>query len=345
MKKEKHTLTWLTGTQKHVLFCVLIAIPLYFGWATYTKNVTYHDDEEAALIATVLCIGGVYIGRYISQLWTPPNRQVPDWLLGLLPLIIIGCAFPTAHFATSLLSYPRLIYVLFLTLPLFVGCVATGMLIKLTRLRIQGQLQEANALAEQSQSELHLLQSQLSPHFLFNTLNNLYGLSISQPEKTPTLLLKLSDLLRYSVYEAKELFVPLKDELAYIDNYIEFEKIRIGSKLSLTTSIESLTNSDIKIAPMLLIVFIENAFKHSKNTIEQKIVIDITVKLWGNSILFSVKNSYTASDNKSNALEKSSGLGLSNVKKRLDLLYANAYDLAIRDTDEFYDVQLQLRIK
>ncbi len=346
MKNQQNTLSnSLTGPTKHILICLLAAIPIYLVIATYTKTVTASDDEEAALLATIVCLGGIYSGRYLSQLWASPNKQAPDWLLGILAVIIIGCAFPCALFASSLRSHPGLMYALFLALPFFILCVATGMLIKVVRTQINRQLQDAKATAEQSQSELHLLQSQLSPHFLFNTLNNLYGISISQPDKTPTLLLKLSDLLRYSVYDAKELFVPLKDELAYINNYIEFEKIRIGNKLVLSTSIENITNADIKIAPMLLIVFIENAFKHAKNTTGQHIEIDIALKLWGNSILFSVKNSYNAANDNNNVLEKSSGFGLANVRKRLKLLYTNVYDLAIQDENGMYTVALQLRIK
>ncbi|MBD2754221.1 sensor histidine kinase [Spirosoma validum] len=343
MKKQQNAPSELAGPRKYILICLLAALPIYILSVTYTKTVTTKDDEEAALIATVLCLGGIYIGRYFSQVWQ--SKPIPSWLIALLSIINVSALvwlFVHAEFPLRDRVYLNL---LLFELPVFILSVTTGMLIKLSRLSVQNQLQEAKALTEQSQSELHLLQSQLSPHFLFNTLNNLYGLSISQPEKTPALLLKLSDLLRYSVYEAKELFVPLKDELAYIDNYIEFETIRIGNKLGLTTSIENVINTDVKIAPMLLIVFIENAFKHSKNTTDHKIAIDITLKLWGNSILFSVKNSYTTLEDKRNTLEKSSGLGLANVQKRLDLLYPNAYDLAIQDADGFYSVQLQLRIK
>ncbi|MVM30298.1 GHKL domain-containing protein [Spirosoma sp. HMF4905] len=347
MKKEQNTgINELTETQRHLLICVLAAVPIYFIIATYTKTFIYKDDEEAALIATIFCLTGGYSGRYLAQLWIPPNKRVPNWLLVLVPLIMTGCAFVVAQFANSLRSHPeQLMFVLFLVLPFFFFCVLTGLFVKLIRTRINSQLYEARAQSEQSQSELHLLQSQLSPHFLFNTLNNLYGLSISQPDKTPTLLLKLADLLRYSVYDAKELFVPLTDELAYINNYIEFEKIRIGNRLDLTTSIESGIDPAIKIAPMLLIIFIENAFKHSKNTLDQKIVVDIQVKVWANSILFSVKNSFGPTDNKQETLEKNSGLGLVNVKKRLDLLYPNNHDLTIQENGGFYIVLLQIRVK
>ena len=181
----------------------------------------------------------------------------------------------------------------------------------------QRQLTAAKSLAAHSESELQLLQSQISPHFLFNTLNNMYGLSITQHEKIPVLLLKLSDLLRYSVYDARKSYVPVKDELAYINNYIEFEKMRIGERLALTTDFEDFTSSDARIAPMLLIVFIENAFKHSKNSTNERIFVHISLKTWGNRLLFTCVNSY--GDANSDIETEHGGLGLDNTQKRLEL--------------------------
>jgi LytS/YehU family sensor histidine kinase len=223
--------------------------------------------------------------------------------------------------------------------------LSLGALIKIVHAISENQLKEAKTMAAHSKSELHLLQSQLSPHFLFNTLNNMYGLSITDHEKIPALLLKLSELLRYSVYDATEIYVPLKDEVAYINNYIEFEKIRIGNRLVLTTEIEEVIVPEIKIAPMLLIVFIENAFKHSKNTIDEKIYIDIKLKTWGNSILFSVKNSYGSEESEKSTINKSSGFGLDNVSKRLNLLYTGEHELNIKKDNSFYNVILQLKMK
>ncbi|GAB3701990.1 hypothetical protein GCM10027592_30880 [Spirosoma flavus] len=323
----------------------LALIVLYFMFRNYIKNITTVYDEEAALVATFGSFIGVYGGRSLARLWTISNKPISDWFLGLLLILLIGCAFFCALFATSLIRQQTFIYTLFLALPLFIFFVASGLLVTLIQARIDNQLQEAQAQAEHNQSERLLLQSQLSPHFLFNTLNNLYGISISQPDKMPPLLLKLSDLLRYSVYDAKELFVPLTDEIAYINNYIEFEKLRIGSKLALTTAIDNVTDSGIRIAPMLLIVFVENAFKHSRNTTSQTIRIDITLKLWGNSILFSVVNSFSEAEDSNKVLDKHSGLGLVNVRKRLELLYENAHDLSIRDDNGLYTVELQLRNK
>ncbi|RZM07863.1 MAG: GHKL domain-containing protein, partial [Pedobacter sp.] len=150
--------------------------------------------------------------------------------------------------------------------------------------------------------------------------------------------------LRYSVYDAGEAFVPLKHELAYINNYLQFEKLRIGDRLMLTTEIEEFVSDEVKIAPMLLIIFIENAFKHSKNTATPEIFVDIKIKTWGNSILFSVRNTYGKDEQKSNLIGKSNGFGLPNVRKRLQLLYPNAHDLHVQSDEMFYSVELQLKI-
>lgn len=199
-------------------------------------------------------------------------------------------------------------------------------------------------MAEQKQGELNLLHTQLSPHFLFNTLNNLYALSLTQHEKIPNLLLKLSELLRYSVYETSQPFIPLMEELQYINNYISFEKIRIGERLNLKSDIEEIHSREIKIAPMLLIVFIENAFKHSKNSFDKIIFIDVSLKIIGENVMFTISNSCN-SLKEDNIMRTDSGLGLENVKRRLELLYADEYSLNEESSTNFYSVKLQLKAK
>lgn len=326
------------------IICLFSCIPVYWASLFYIEAVTNKEDEAVAFAATVCFFGFFYVGWYLSETVTVKNKKVANTVFGILTLIIVASIIWLFYHA----DYPyhrQAINLLLFWLPFIILSVAAGALVKLARVTITHQLQEANRTAAQSQTELRLLQSQLSPHFLFNTLNNLYGLSITQHEKIPALLLKLSDLLRYSVYDAKELFVPLKDELAYINNYIEFEKIRIGDRLNLTTSLEDIATHGVKIAPMLLITFVENAFKHSKNTIEKEVIIEIELKKWGNLILFSVKNSYSDIKDESKVLRKDGGLGLINVMKRLELLYANEYDLKVENAEGFYNVMLQLKIK
>src|SRR6185312_12112420 len=148
---------------------------------------------------------------------------------GIIIAIAATLVFVMAQ--ATLSTQQTFLRILFIGLPLTLLAFSSGIIIKLLRISVRHQLTEAKAAASQSEDELRFLQNQLSPHFLFNTLNNMYGISLIQHEKIPGLLLKLSDLLRYSVYDAKELFVPLKNELAYIKDYIDFEKIRIGDKL------------------------------------------------------------------------------------------------------------------
>jgi len=196
---------------------------------------------------------------------------------------------------------------------------------------------------QQRESELRLLRSQLSPHFLFNVLNDLYGLSLKQDKKVPGLILKLSDLLRYSIYDTNREFIPLTDELAYIANYIELERIRIGEKLILETNIQSTNISDIKIAPMLLIVFIENAFKHSKNTLLQEIYVKIDLHIDDGKLIFVVRNSCSDKPIEEKS-EKESGIGLAVTLKRLELIYRGNYSLDKMQENGFYEVTLQLQL-
>jgi sensor histidine kinase YesM len=311
----------------------------------FEKELGNDNSLGAAFCVTIVFLCGLHAGRFMSLIWINKGKRTLNRAIFILPLIILLFGFFSLAFAVAVVRDHK-VQMLFLGTPLlFITTAATGMLIKMIRAKVKLELQTANISAAHSQTELHLLQEQLSPHFLFNTLNNLYGISLSQHEKIPALLLKLSELLRYSVYDAKEPYVLLKDEVAYLDNYIEFEKIRIGEKLNLTIEIDEVGASKVRIAPMLLIVFLENAFKHSKNTIESKIHIYIGLKIWGNSILFSVKNSYNSSARRSESFQGSSGLGLVNVKKRLELLYPNGYDLKIEDETDFYTVMLRVNAK
>jgi LytS/YehU family sensor histidine kinase len=190
------------------------------------------------------------------------------------------------------------------------------------------------------EAELQLLKAQLNPHFLFNTLNNLYGLSVLKSDKLPNLMLKLSDLLRYSLYDTKEKLVPLEKEIKYLENYISLEKIRLEDKTNIQFTKTGIINNQ-KIAPMLLIVFVENAFKHlnKEGKSNVTIIIESTEKL----LKFSCKNTFDKTEVGKKQLEThKSGIGLQNAKKRLELIYTNNHKLAISNTEELYLVELEL---
>lgn len=333
------------GSNLYIVLSLLTAIPVYIAIESYVKSIGVHEDEAVAFAATFCFMLGVFAGRYISQFWSSTLKSLPvGEVIALATALVLCTCWLFFHADFPLQNRPGINLLLF-WVPFALISILTGVLIKVIHSVTQNQLNEAQTQATHSKSELHLLQSQLSPHFLFNTLNNLYGISITDHQKIPGLLLKLSELLRYSVYDATESYVPLKDELSYIHNYIAFEKIRVGDRLVLTTDIEDVTDLNIKIAPMLLIVFIENAFKHAKNTVENKIYLDIKLKTWGNTILFAAKNSYEKQDQQNNTLDKNSGLGLANVNKRLELLYPNSYMLNLDVTAQEYLVTLQLKMK
>ena len=338
---NSHWLTSFFGKKLYFFLSFLFSVPLFFLLEIYVRSIGIGEDEAVAATVTLLFVIGVFSGRYASHLWVSTSKPISNDYIFSLAVIIIGL---TILLGVIQFHHGKIIRSLF-WIPIALIGFLFGVLIKIVRINVNYQLREAQTTAALSKSELQLLQSQLSPHFLFNTLNNLYGLSITQHEKIPPLLLKLADLLRYSVYDTKEVFVPLKDELTYINNYIDFEKIRIGERLMLISTFESLPQSDIKIAPMLLIVFIENAFKHSKNTAEEHIFVEITLKTWADSILFSVKNSFSPPQEGENVIDKHSGFGLASIRKRLQLLYPNEHELIIEEEEGFYQVMLRLKMK
>lgn len=333
------------GRRRYIVFAAIAAVPVWLAANAYVRVLDIHEDEAVASGITISFFAAIFAGRYIAQFWTLQLQIRQRRVIVALASIIAALVGWLLFYADFPLRGRTGLSLLFTWVPFVIVSLSAGMLIKTVKSLTERQLREARTSAAHSESELRLLQSQLSPHFLFNTLNNLYGLSITQHEKIPPLLLKLSDLLRYSVYGSTETFVPLKHEIEYINNYIEFEKIRVGDRLVLRTDIEVLLNEDIKVAPMLLIVFIENAFKHSRNTADEKVYVDIGLKTWNNLILFSVKNSYNKEDKGNSGFDKNSGFGLHNVKKRLELLYPDEHKMEIEEQDNLYTVMLQVKMK
>lgn len=190
-------------------------------------------------------------------------------------------------------------------------------------------------------SELDNLKAQISPHFLFNTMNNFYGLAVENSNKLPNLMIKLSDLLRYSLYETKNDLVSIYKEVAYLKNYIELEKIRLESTLDMEFISEISENEDAGIAPLVLMVFVENAFKHARQVLNEPITIKIKMSLSKEKVLtFIVENNYFHKGQ-----DHAGGLGLVNVKKRLELLYpGDLHHLIITKDGKLYKVNLQIKL-
>ena len=184
--------------------------------------------------------------------------------------------------------------------------------------------------------ELNYLKKQIHPHFLFNTLNTIYGFALKQSKHTPEIILKLSNLLDYILYQVNKPKVSLKEEVLHIKEYIELEKIRFKDTLKVSFSSSKIAEN-IQIAPMLLIPFVENTFKHG-NLVNGFLSIEINIVVKGSRLNFLIKNSI---QNNNDKLEKK-GIGLDNIKKRLNLQYNGNYQLKKSIKDNWYQIELEM---
>jgi len=194
---------------------------------------------------------------------------------------------------------------------------------------------------DQLEAELTLLKAQVNPHFLFNTLNNIYSMSLYDSSKTPEMILKLSQLISYMLYECKDQEVNLEEEIRFIKNYIELESIRVEdvAKINLTISGE---DPGHKIPPLLFIPLIENAFKHGISTEQETSEINIYLAVSKHSIELNISNPIDSKTN--NTIGEYNGLGIENVKKRLKLLFPQNYFFEIKQTQTQYTTHLNLSI-
>jgi two-component system, LytTR family, sensor kinase len=193
---------------------------------------------------------------------------------------------------------------------------------------------------ENLKTELSLLRSQVSPHFMFNVLNNMVSLARKKSDVLEPSLIKLSSLMRYMLYEADEEKVPLQKETEYLQSYIDLQQQRFGKNVAINVSLET-ANSAYEIEPMLLIPFVENAFKHGTGLISNA-CINISLYTRPGMLFFSVRNKFN--ETSSEIKDKTSGIGLANVKRRLNLLYGDNYVLHIEKKDDWFIVSLQLNL-
>lgn len=190
-------------------------------------------------------------------------------------------------------------------------------------------------------SELQFLKSQVSPHFLFNVLNSLSFLARKKSAILEPALIKLSSLLRYMLYETDVNGTLLDKEIRYLTDYIELQKLRYHD-IRVNSSFQN-NNEDAVIAPMLLIPFVENAFKHTAAAESAESVIDITLHVHEHQLHFTVTNNYSESTNVQ--ADKASGIGLSNVSKRLEILYPGSHRLSIQKKDNRFAVSLEIKLE
>lgn len=273
-------------------------------------------------------------GRYLQFAFFMLLWGVIGWFWNAFSRVYIY--FPLAEYAGLVIS-SRIIWspISYLTM-----CTLTGIasMIVLFKHLLKKQKDFLMAQKEKATAELQLLKAQIHPHFLFNTLNNIYAFSMQRSDKTPGMITKLSSLLSYVLYDCKANEVLLEKEIEVMKNYIDLEKERYGNKLEISLNIEG----DIKekyIAPLLLLPFIENAFKHGTSEQLEKPWLSMDVSVKKNIFRCKILNSKNEF-----AGEEQKGIGIENVKKRLSYQYPGSHELKLNNEGDFFVVSLMLEL-
>ena len=290
------------------LFLILV---FYFNYFILIPRLLF---KNRYLIYTLCCAGCIAIKFLVPILIMSSFPKPP-------PMPVHGAPFPFMMefaFSNSVLMY----------VVIFLASIG---------LRLNNRWKQTEK--ERLQSEISSLKSQINPHFLFNTLNSIYAETLGKADGASEMILKLAEIMRYTITEANEDKVSLQKEFDYVTNYIELQKIRLASKAKL----EYVVNGDatrLQIAPFLLIPFIENAFKYGVNS-EQNSFIRIALSIANNELKLWVTNKKVKTEN---SLHETFGLGVANTRKRLSLLYPDKSILAIYETEDDYSVSLFIKL-
>lgn len=261
-------------------------------------------------------------------------------LLIMVSVILINITFPPnipGNLQPRMLKKPNNGF-----LPIFMGIITIGIpysISAILRMYVEWKKNEdLRKIVEKAniQSELQFLKTQLNPHFLFNSLNAIYALSVKKSPDTSQAIVNLSELMRYMLYEADKDLVPLGKELEYIKSYVQLQRLRLSDSENVNLNISGEDKGKV-IPPLLFISFIENAFKYGTDY-KGKTDVRINLSIEGTSIKLFVKNKIGVFNRSS----KSSGIGLENVRNRLKLLYPNAHELVVENNGETYTVNLTL---
>ena len=228
--------------------------------------------------------------------------------------------------------------------PSTLAIMTLAMSVKLTKNWVQTKRREQKLETEKLETELKFLKSQFNPHFLFNTINSIFVLIHKNPEMASEALAKFSDLLRYQLYECNESQIPLDQELNYLENFIELEKLRQDKNVTTDFSLSPYQSSNLMIAPFVLIPFIENAFKHVSQRNDDTNWITIRLYIREDRLHFIISNSVDRHAT-SRDLGNFGGIGLKNVQRRLDLLYPQKHLLEIKEDSQQFYVSLMLELK
>jgi two-component system, LytTR family, sensor kinase len=326
----------------HLMFWLGYAL---FRFAPYYITVKSYPGIflEYMLLSEIIIIAFTYITVWLYKQLLTDKKYLAYFLVGIGTWLIYLCCKISfqMYYLQSVPNFRPKFFNIFLDNLTFV--VVYFLFVTACKYFKDGYITqqfEAERKEQQLRAEVNNLKSQIAPHFLFNTLNNLYGLAVDKSDKLPDLMLRLSDLLRHSLYQAEKPLVPLTDELNVLKSYIQLESVRLEDNLKLKFDNTVPATAPHQVAPLILIVFVENAFKHAKLVQSGAVEIYIKTELEGNWFSLTIKNNYNT-EKKSSA----NGIGLTNVKRRLELLYPNLqHQLTITRDESFYTIHLGLQL-
>lgn len=332
---------------QHILFWAVSYYYLIHSFSI-TNNIEKIDYIYTAVFHFTIILG-VYVNLYFLITRFLGKKRYWQYALSFAILLAITAQlniFIFNHAIDYLLpDYFFVANFSFLQLVQF-GFVYLGLtsLLKLSKAWFRVQ-ESKNAMIrlekEKAATELLFLKSQINPHFLFNSLNNIYSLALKKDPLTPQTLLRLSEVMRYMIYESATDMVPLKKEINYIDNYIDLQRLRVRDNTSIVYEVTG-TVGNQQVAPLILIVFIENSFKHGIKAGLHNAWVNIKLHVNDHGLHLFIENSKGVVDNVEK--EEHKGLGLENVKRRLDLLYPKQHNLTLNNGEEKYVVQLELNL-
>jgi two-component system LytT family sensor kinase len=303
----------------------------------------YLDDYQKSLHFIALSLPLLIVAGYWHMLITVrrflmAGRMTGFWISLIIGLLLFGLLRRAINYIWIYPVYfPIALNKPFLNGPKILAesmqvhlVVALFVAVNLVRHALHQQRLSETYRREKLSAEYRLLQSQVQPHFLFNTLNNLMSVAMHQPAQMPNLLQRLAGLLSYQLHESHRPTVSVNKELGYLTNYIALEQIRYGDRLDVQTNFNEVANwKDLMIPPMLLLPFVENAFKHGAAQTEAACWIQLNLSRIGNRLVFSAENSLP----EERAVPTSTGIGLTNLKKRLEILFPGDYELVTLPED------------
>jgi two-component system LytT family sensor kinase len=341
-----YTKKWVV-VSLHVLCWSLILVFPYLVKISVEHDSNAHADKDAGNFYMAFAVQNLmrallfYVNAYFLIPKLAYARRFGQYFIALLVTFCLLTAWN--RFIYSLLT-PGLhfriwSYVLF-ELPIFIFFVMGSTAFRVIADRIREQQRVKEKETENLKTELSFLRSQVSPHFMFNVLNNMVALARKKSDLLEPSLIKLSSLLRYMLYETDEDKVLLEKEIEYLKSFIELQAQRFGKNVDINATFEPVPDGFV-IEPMLLIPFVENAFKHGTGLVD-KARIDIRLKMEASQLNFCVRNRYNETTEWEK--DKTSGIGLTNVKRRLNLLYPNSHSLLITKEDGWFSILLKLNL-